>query len=288
MRLASRLRRERLGCLREVAAKTLQERPRRIERIANRACLAKIKRQRIFNHHPNSSRPTCFSARAEGRSKGSCDEVDCRPGRFATAARWRVCRPQSEVQLQFCDDPQIAAVRDTMPMRMLAGSHAQVAWIKTAWHGVVLLQRLYLFDVTVVQQVAATSSLDGTCSTQNGLVSAQPVCALKRGWVMSSYARYCQDQATACAGRARLASSPEIAAYCRSLEFCWLRLVEQAQERSGALGHESGLAATLLPLRDQTATYPAEYEKRAGELIARGARSLHPILRQKKRTRPVR
>src|SRR5262249_13564088 len=45
----------------------------------------------------------------------------------------------------------------------------------TAWHGVVLLQRLYLFDVTVVQQSAATSSLDGTCSTQNGLVSAQPV-----------------------------------------------------------------------------------------------------------------
>src|SRR5262249_15804884 len=54
-----RLRRERLGCLREVAAKTLQERPRLIERIANRACLAKIKRQRIFNHHANSSRPTC-------------------------------------------------------------------------------------------------------------------------------------------------------------------------------------------------------------------------------------
>src|SRR5215813_9773411 len=82
-----RLRRERLGCLREVAAKTLQERPSLIERIANRACLAKIKRQRIFNYHANSSRPTCFGARAEGRSKGSCDEVDCRPGRFATAAR---------------------------------------------------------------------------------------------------------------------------------------------------------------------------------------------------------
>ena len=34
-----RLRRERLGCLREVAAKTLQERPSLIERIANRAWL---------------------------------------------------------------------------------------------------------------------------------------------------------------------------------------------------------------------------------------------------------
>jgi hypothetical protein len=31
-------------------------------------------------------------------------------------------------ELQFCDDPQIAhALRDTMPLRMLAGSHAQVA-----------------------------------------------------------------------------------------------------------------------------------------------------------------
>jgi hypothetical protein len=31
----------------------LQERPSLIERIANRACLAKIKRQRIFNHDAN-------------------------------------------------------------------------------------------------------------------------------------------------------------------------------------------------------------------------------------------
>ena len=52
----------------------------------------------------------------------------------------------------------------------------------------VLLQRLYLFDVTVVQQVAATSSLDGTYSTQNGLVSAQPVRS-EEGWVMSSYCK---------------------------------------------------------------------------------------------------
>src|SRR5262249_20365874 len=40
-----------------------------------------------FSTIPQTLRPTCFSARAEGRSKGSCDEVDCRPGRFATAAR---------------------------------------------------------------------------------------------------------------------------------------------------------------------------------------------------------
>src|SRR6516225_10523233 len=104
---------------------------------------------------------------------------------------------------------------------------------------------------------------------------------------MSSYSSHCRDQATVRARRARLASSPETSAYCRSLEFCWLRLVEQARETDGALSHESGLAATLFPLRDQIATYPAEYEKRAGELIARGARSLRPILRQRERTRSV-
>jgi hypothetical protein len=97
---------------------------------------------------------------------------------------------------------------------------------------------------------------------------------------MSSYASYCQDQATASARRARLASSPEIVAYCRSLEFRWLRLAQQAHETGGALGHESSPAATLFPLRDKTATYPVEYGKRAGELIARGARSLTPRKRK--------
>ena len=48
----------------------------------------------------------------------------------------------------------------------------------------VLLQRLYLFDVTVVQQIAATSSLDETYSTQNGLVSAQPVRCEEGGHVV--------------------------------------------------------------------------------------------------------
>jgi hypothetical protein len=43
--------------------------------------------QRSFNHDAISSHPTCFGASADGRSKGSCDEVDWRPGRFATAAR---------------------------------------------------------------------------------------------------------------------------------------------------------------------------------------------------------
>jgi len=99
---------------------------------------------------------------------------------------------------------------------------------------------------------------------------------------MSSCASYCQDQATDCARRARLARSPEIVSHCRSLEFRWLRLAEQAQATGGALGHASDLAAgALVPLGDTTATCPAEYAKRAGELIARGARSLRSTLRQK-------
>jgi hypothetical protein len=104
---------------------------------------------------------------------------------------------------------------------------------------------------------------------------------------MSSYARYCQDQATDCARRARLARSPEIVAHCRSLEFRWLRLAQQAQATGGALGHASGLAAaTLVPLGDTIATCPADYAKRAGELIARGARSLRSTLRQKRSAPP--
>jgi hypothetical protein len=52
----------------------------------------------------------------------------------------------------------------------------------------------------------------------------------------------------------RAKSSPEIVAYCRSLELRWLKLARQAQETGGALGRESGPAATLLPLDDKPAT----------------------------------
>ena len=93
---------------------------------------------------------------------------------------------------------------------------------------------------------------------------------------MSSYETYCQDQAADCARQARLASSPEIVAYCRSLELCWLELAAQKQKTGGALGHESDPAATWSPLPEKPAAYPVEYGKRAGELIARGARSLSP------------
>jgi hypothetical protein len=106
----------------------------------------------------------------------------------------------------------------------------------------------------------------------------------EEGWGMLSYASYCQDQASDCARRARLASSPEIVAHCRTLEFRWLRLAEQAQETGGALGNESRPTATLFPLRDKPATYPVEYGKQAAELIARSARLLH---RLRQRTQPV-
>src|SRR5216684_8194055 len=46
---------------------------------------------------------------------------------------------------------------------------------------------------------------------------------------MSSYAKYCRDQAGECARRARLASSPEVAVHCRELELRWLRLAEKAR-----------------------------------------------------------
>jgi hypothetical protein len=133
-----------------------------------------------------------------------------------------------------------------------------------------------------MSQFGAISTVRWTYSTQKRIgLPEQPVRCEEEGWGMS-YASYCQDQATACARRARLARSPEIVAYCRNLQFRWLRLAAQAQATGGALGCESDPAGSL---GDTTAaTCPVEYGKRAGELIARGARSLHPTLRQKKLT----
>jgi len=122
-------------------------------------------------------------------------------------------------------------------------------------------------------------------STQKRIgLPEQPVRCEGGGLGMSSYASYCQDQATVCARRARLASSPEIVAYCQNLQSRWLRLAAQAQATGGALGRTS---ASAVSLDDKTAApCPAEYGKRAGELIARGARSLRSTLRQKKLARP--
>lgn len=116
-----------------------------------------------------------------------------------------------------------------------------------------------------------------TYSTQSALAFARPVRFAKRELGMSSYAQYCQDQATACARRAGLASSPQIRTYCRNLELRWRKLAQQAQSTGGALGAESGQTAALLALHDKPAAWPTEYAKRAGQLIAQSARSLHHL-----------
>ena len=93
--------------------------------------------------------------------------------------------------------------------------------------------------------------------------SEQPLRYGEECWGMSSYVSYCQDQAADCARRARLASSPEIVAYCRSLELRWLRLAEQAQEAGGAVSpHRQGAAVFSEVLqRPANEPYPA---RRAG------------------------
>jgi hypothetical protein len=61
---------------------------------------------------------------------------------------------------------------------------------------------------------------------------------------MSSYARYCRDQAAECARRARLASSPELAAERRNLGLRWLKLAERAQAADRPFGRaRKGAAA---------------------------------------------
>jgi hypothetical protein len=56
---------------------------------------------------------------------------------------------------------------------------------------------------------------------------------------MSSYARYCRDQAAECARRARLASSPEVVAECRNLGLRWLKLAEKARAADRPFGRRS-------------------------------------------------
>jgi hypothetical protein len=60
---------------------------------------------------------------------------------------------------------------------------------------------------------------------------------------MSSYARYCRDQATECARRARLASSREIAANCLKLELRWIKLAERAESKDARRGPWGRMAA---------------------------------------------
>jgi hypothetical protein len=62
---------------------------------------------------------------------------------------------------------------------------------------------------------------------------------------MSSYARYCQSQAAECARRAKLASSPDVAADRRELGLRWLKLAEKARAASRTVGQSSKPAAPL-------------------------------------------
>ncbi len=55
---------------------------------------------------------------------------------------------------------------------------------------------------------------------------------------MSSYVKYCREQAAKCARRANLASSPEVVAHFRSLERRWLKFAEKADVK----GQDPGLS----------------------------------------------
>ena len=46
---------------------------------------------------------------------------------------------------------------------------------------------------------------------------------------MTSYARYCRDQAADCARRARIACSPQVVANYRALHERWLKLADKAE-----------------------------------------------------------
>src|SRR6266550_1327386 len=81
---------------------------------------------------------------------------------------------------------------------------------------------------------------------------------------MSSYAKYCQEQATACARRARLASSPEIVAYCRRLEFRWLRLAEQAYETGWRTGSQEPSNGYIISAARQARCIPGRIRKTSG------------------------
>jgi hypothetical protein len=62
---------------------------------------------------------------------------------------------------------------------------------------------------------------------------------------MSSYAKYCREQAADCARRARIANSPEVVANCRILQERWLKLAEKAEfgSRRPAFSTDLAMAA---------------------------------------------
>ena len=66
---------------------------------------------------------------------------------------------------------------------------------------------------------------------------------------MSSYAKYCRDQAAECARRVRMASSPEVAASCRDLGLRWLKLAEKAEMTSRPFANARKAAAAAIGAR---------------------------------------
>src|SRR5262249_55483519 len=65
---------------------------------------------------------------------------------------------------------------------------------------------------------------------------------------MSSYVKYCQVQAAECVRRAKLASSPELAAERRSLGLRWLRLAEKAQGGTLRSNEQAAIRSQRHPL----------------------------------------
>jgi hypothetical protein len=68
------------------------------------------------------------------------------------------------------------------------------------------------------------------------------------GRVMSSYAKYCRDQAAECARRVKLANSPEVAANCRALGLRWLKLAQRAERPFGGVA-KAAIAAVAAGAR---------------------------------------
>jgi hypothetical protein len=108
------------------------------------------------------------------------------------------------------------------------------------------------FSVIVGQQCAGfIVRLDLLHQTRIGLLNDH-----EEGWCMSSYATYCQDQATDCTRRARLARSTDIALYYEGLGLRWLRLAEHAQGTGGVVGQASeAIGASSLRTSDLDARH---------------------------------
>jgi len=64
---------------------------------------------------------------------------------------------------------------------------------------------------------------------------------------MSSYAKYCREQAADCARRARIASSPELVANFRTLQQRWLKLAEKAEFETRRPAISAGLSTAARP-----------------------------------------